>query len=80
LDTLAKLRQPREQTMRHVRVKEGGRAIVADEFHKHAGGRKMTFQQINPMHPQLTARLAKAPRCLARTRSGTECRSPTVSR
>jgi hypothetical protein len=38
LETLAKLHQPREQTVRHVHVNEGGQAIVADTFHHHAGG------------------------------------------
>jgi len=37
-EALAKLHQPREQTVRHVHVNEGGQAIVADEFHQHAGG------------------------------------------
>lgn len=35
LDALAKLHQPREQTVRHVHVNEGGQALVADHFHKH---------------------------------------------
>lgn len=38
IETLAKLHQPREQTVRHVHVNEGGQAIVADQFHHHAGG------------------------------------------
>lgn len=38
LDALAKLHQPREQTVRHVHVNEGGQAVVADHFHHHAGG------------------------------------------
>lgn len=40
LETLAKLHQPREQTVRHVHVSEGGQAIVAEQFHHHAGGGK----------------------------------------
>lgn len=40
LDALAKLHQPREQTVRHVHVNEGGQAIVADQFHHHAGGQE----------------------------------------
>jgi len=40
LETLAKLHQPREQTVRHVHVSEGGQAIVAEEFHHHTGGEK----------------------------------------
>lgn len=39
LEALAKLHQPREQTVRHVHVNEGGQAIVADQFHHHTGGR-----------------------------------------
>jgi hypothetical protein len=38
LETLAKLHQPREQTVRHVHVNEGGQAVIADQFHHHEGG------------------------------------------
>lgn len=38
LETLAKLHQPRVQTVRHVQVNEGGQAVIADEFHHHTGG------------------------------------------
>lgn len=38
VETLAKLHQPREQTVRHVHVNEGGQAVIADEFHNHTGG------------------------------------------
>ena len=37
LDALARLHQPREQTVKHVHVNQGGQAIVADHFHKHQG-------------------------------------------
>lgn len=40
LEALAKLHQPREQTVRHVHVNEGGQAVIADQFHHHAGGNK----------------------------------------
>lgn len=40
LDTLTKLHQPREQTVRHVHVNEGGQAVVADHFHNHTGGKE----------------------------------------
>lgn len=40
LEALAKLHQPREQTVRHVHVNEGGQAVIADQFHHHAGGQK----------------------------------------
>ena len=38
LAELAKLHQPREQTVRHVHVNEGGQAVIADHFHHHTGG------------------------------------------
>lgn len=40
LEALARLHQPREQTVKHVHVNEGGQAVVADQFHHHAGGRE----------------------------------------
>ena len=39
LEALAKIHQPREQTVKHVHVGEGGQAVVADQFHHHAGGK-----------------------------------------
>ena len=38
LEALAKLHQPREQTVRHVHVNEGGQAVIADQVHRHTGG------------------------------------------
>jgi len=38
LEALAKLHQPREQTVRHVHVNQGGQAIVTEQFHHHTGG------------------------------------------
>lgn len=38
LEALAKLHQPKEQTVRHVHVNEGGQAVIADEFHHHQHG------------------------------------------
>ena len=40
LETLVKLHQPREQTVRHVHVNEGGQAVVADQIHQHTGGQE----------------------------------------
>ncbi len=40
LEALAKLHQPREQTVRHVHVSEGGQAVIADQFHNHTGGKE----------------------------------------
>ncbi len=38
LEALARLHQPREQTVRHVHVNEGGQAVIANQFHNHTGG------------------------------------------
>lgn len=40
LEALTKLHQPREQTVRHVHVNEGGQAVIANQFHHHTGGQK----------------------------------------
>ncbi len=40
LEALAKLHQPREQTVKHVHVNEGGQAVVADHFHQNMGGQE----------------------------------------
>jgi hypothetical protein len=37
LEALSKLHQPREQTVKHVHVNEGGQAVVADQIHQHQG-------------------------------------------
>jgi hypothetical protein len=37
-EAVAKMHQPREQTVKHVHINEGGQAVVADNFHQHAGG------------------------------------------
>ena len=39
-EALSKLHQPREQTVRHIHVNEGGQAVIADQFHHHTGGHK----------------------------------------
>jgi hypothetical protein len=40
LDALARLHQPREQTVKHIHVNQGGQAVVADHFHQHTGGQQ----------------------------------------
>ena len=40
LAELAKLHQPREQTVRNVHVNEGGQAVIANQFHHHGGGQE----------------------------------------
>lgn len=51
LEALAKLHQPREQTVRHVHVNEGGQAVIADEFHHHAGGQQNAGPAEQPHEP-----------------------------
>ena len=38
LEALARLHQPREQTVRHININAGGQAVVADQFHHHHQG------------------------------------------
>jgi hypothetical protein len=75
VEALEQLVGGREQTVKHVHVdNRGGQAVIADTVHT---GEEDCFKVTNnPMQPE---RLAQAPRCLARTRSGTECQSPAVS-
>jgi len=40
-EAVVRLHQPREQTVKHVHVNEGGQAVVADNFHQHAGGHEI---------------------------------------
>lgn len=54
LEALARLHQPREQTVKHVHVNEGGQAVVADQFHHHAGGQE-NGQSSNQSHATGTA-------------------------
>lgn len=51
IEALAKLHQPREQTVRHVHVNEGGQAVIADEFHHHEGGRENGQSSRQPHTP-----------------------------
>ena len=39
LEALARMHQPREQTVRHVHVNDGGQAVIADQVHHHTGSK-----------------------------------------
>jgi len=54
VEALAKLHQPREQTVRHVHVNEGGQAVVADHFHNHTGGNQ-NAKKVKQPHATRTA-------------------------
>lgn len=41
LEALGRLHQPREQTVRHVHVNDGGQAVITDQFHHHTGGQEL---------------------------------------
>ncbi|MEJ6010153.1 hypothetical protein [Novosphingobium aquae] len=60
LAELAKLHQPREQTVRHVHVNEGGQAVITDEFHHHTGGQK-NGQSSGQPHATGTGAAGKSP-------------------
>jgi hypothetical protein len=83
IEALAKLRRDGEQTVRveHVHVHDGAQAIVGNVVSRQRSGEGDNWEMtINPM--QLTTgeppALRRAPRCGARTRSGSPCRSPIV--
>ena len=60
LEALAKLHQPREQTVRHVHVSEGGQAVIADQFHHHTGGKENARSADQPHAPR-TGPAGKSP-------------------
>lgn len=45
LEALTKLHQPREQTVKHVHVNDGGQAVVTDQFHQHGGQNEKSDEQ-----------------------------------
>ncbi len=69
LETLAKLHQPREQTVRHVHVNEGGQAVIADQFHSHAGGQENAKSTEQP-HATGTATAGSGPAMLGHDAAG----------
>lgn len=50
LEAHARLHQPREQTVRHIHVNEGGQAVIAEQFHHRVGG--STKDEVNQPHAQ----------------------------
>ncbi len=52
IEALAKLHQPREQTVRHVHVNEGGQAVIAEQFHHHTGGTQNGLSAEQPHAPE----------------------------
>jgi hypothetical protein len=60
LEALTKLHQPREQTVRHVHVNEGGQAVIADQFHHHTGGQE-NGQSIEQPHATGTGTTGPSP-------------------
>ena len=55
LEALAKLHQPREQTVKHVHVNEGGQAVVADHFHQNTGGQENAKTNEQPYATEIGA-------------------------
>lgn len=69
LEALAKLHQPREQTVRHVHVNEGGQAVIADQFHHHAGGHRIAESTEQP-HAAGTGAAGSGPAMLGHDAQG----------
>ena len=69
LEALAKLHQPREQTVRHVHVNEGGQAVIADQFHHHAGGHQNAESAEQP-HAAGTGAAGSGPAMLGHDEAG----------
>lgn len=69
LEALAKLHQPREQTVRHVHVNEGGQAVIADQFHNHAGGARNAATD-DQSHGTATGAAGIGPALLSQDTSG----------
>jgi hypothetical protein len=51
LEALVQLHQPREQTVRHVHVYEGGQAVVAEQLHMHGPGVRNARTDEQPRGP-----------------------------
>ena len=84
--TLHKLRTGNKQTVvvQHVRVSEGGQAVIAGDMTTGGGGLSAPGDTAEkgrnyPMHNNLV-HAWKAPRCLAQTRHKTPCRGPALRR
>lgn len=69
LETLAKLHQPREQTVRHVHVNEGGQAVIAEQFHHHAGGSE-NGQSVEQPHAARAGTAGSGPAVLGQDAQG----------
>lgn len=69
LEALAKLHQPREQTVRHVHVNEGGQAVIADQFYHHAGGHRNAESAEQP-HAARTGAAGSGPAMLGHDEAG----------
>lgn len=67
LEALAKLHQPREQTVKHVHVNEGGQAVVADQFHQHNRG---TENEKSDKQSNATGKIGKSAALLSSDASG----------
>jgi hypothetical protein len=60
IEALGKLHQPREQTVRHVHVNEGGKAVIADQFYHHAGAAE-NAQSVEQPHATGTGAASTSP-------------------
>lgn len=69
LEALGRLHQPREQTVRHVHVNEGGQAVIADQFHHYTGGQEFE-KSVKQSHATRKASQSAALPCQNASRNG----------
>lgn len=67
IEALDRLSNGRVQTVPHVHVNEGGQAVIADEFHHHAGGHENGKSN---EQPPATGTAGKSPTMLSQDAQG----------
>lgn len=55
IEALDRLCNDRTQTVRHVHVNQGGQAVIADQVHNHAGGKRNGKSNEQPHAPESSA-------------------------
>lgn len=61
IEALDRLCNDRTQTVRHVHVNQGGQAVIADQVHNHAGGKRNGNSIEQPHAPESAAAGQRAP-------------------
>ena len=77
LEALAKLHQPREQTVRHVHVNEGGQAVIANQFH-HQAGKHQNAGSAKQLHAAAGGTAGERSALSGPDPIGKSCQSPVI--